>query len=140
MTTGYVYDEVFLKHDLPGHPENRARLEEILVLLRERHRRAEGHPAGDDRHLVHRLREFEHGRDQRVAGLVVGGDPLLLVVHHASAFLRTRDHPVDGRQAAQLAGDSFDLFDAIKYRSSSINTLNRPAGDLISELFTSKIQ
>jgi acetoin utilization deacetylase AcuC-like enzyme len=33
MTTGYVYDEVFLKHDLPGHPENRTRLEEVVALL-----------------------------------------------------------------------------------------------------------
>jgi acetoin utilization deacetylase AcuC-like enzyme len=33
MTTGYVYDEVFLKHNLPGHPENRARLERTLALL-----------------------------------------------------------------------------------------------------------
>jgi acetoin utilization deacetylase AcuC-like enzyme len=33
MTTGYVYDEIFLKHDLPGHPENRARLEETLAVL-----------------------------------------------------------------------------------------------------------
>jgi acetoin utilization deacetylase AcuC-like enzyme len=33
MTTGYVYDKVFLKHDLPGHPENRTRLEEVLALL-----------------------------------------------------------------------------------------------------------
>lgn len=33
MTTGYVYDEIFLKHDLPGHPENRARLEQTMALL-----------------------------------------------------------------------------------------------------------
>ena len=33
MTTGYVYDEIFLKHNLPGHPENRTRLEETLALL-----------------------------------------------------------------------------------------------------------
>lgn len=33
MTTGYVYDDIFLKHNLPGHPENRTRLEETLVLL-----------------------------------------------------------------------------------------------------------
>jgi acetoin utilization deacetylase AcuC-like enzyme len=33
MTTGYVYDEVFLKHNLPGHPENRSRLEQTLALL-----------------------------------------------------------------------------------------------------------
>ena len=33
MTTGYVYDEIFLKHNLPGHPENRTRLEQTLALL-----------------------------------------------------------------------------------------------------------
>jgi acetoin utilization deacetylase AcuC-like enzyme len=33
MTTGYVYDEVFLKHNLPGHPENRSRLEQTMALL-----------------------------------------------------------------------------------------------------------
>nr|MBC8254822.1 histone deacetylase [Ardenticatenia bacterium] len=35
MTTGYVYDEIYLKHDLPGHPENRARLEQIMQRLEE---------------------------------------------------------------------------------------------------------
>jgi acetoin utilization deacetylase AcuC-like enzyme len=33
MTTGYVYDEVFLKHNLSGHPENQSRLEQTLALL-----------------------------------------------------------------------------------------------------------
>lgn len=33
MTTGYVYEEICLKHNLPGHPENRSRLEEIIVVL-----------------------------------------------------------------------------------------------------------
>ena len=33
MTTGIVYDETFLKHDYPGHPENRVRLERIVALL-----------------------------------------------------------------------------------------------------------
>ena len=33
MTAGYVYDEIFLKHNLPGHPENRTRLEQTLALL-----------------------------------------------------------------------------------------------------------
>ena len=35
MTTGYVYDPVFLKHDMPGHPENRHRLEAIMQRLAE---------------------------------------------------------------------------------------------------------
>ena len=33
MTTGYVYDEIFLKHNMVGHPENRTRLEQTLALL-----------------------------------------------------------------------------------------------------------
>jgi acetoin utilization deacetylase AcuC-like enzyme len=33
MTTGYVYDEIFLKHNLLGHPENRTRLEQTMALL-----------------------------------------------------------------------------------------------------------
>ncbi|OQA43295.1 MAG: Histone deacetylase-like amidohydrolase [Chloroflexi bacterium ADurb.Bin325] len=31
--TGYVYDPLFLEHDLPGHPEGRARLTAILAEL-----------------------------------------------------------------------------------------------------------
>jgi acetoin utilization deacetylase AcuC-like enzyme len=31
--TAYCYDPLFLEHDLPGHPENRARLEEIMATL-----------------------------------------------------------------------------------------------------------
>ncbi len=31
--TGYVYDPLFLEHDLPGHPENRARLEHTVATL-----------------------------------------------------------------------------------------------------------
>jgi acetoin utilization deacetylase AcuC-like enzyme len=33
MTTGYVYDPVFLEHDLRGHPESKARLVAILDVL-----------------------------------------------------------------------------------------------------------
>ena len=33
MTTGYCYDEGFLKHDYPGHPENADRLRAIISLL-----------------------------------------------------------------------------------------------------------
>lgn len=33
MSTGYVYDEMFLKHNQLGHPENRSRLEQTLALL-----------------------------------------------------------------------------------------------------------
>jgi len=33
MTTGYVYDPLYLKHDWPGHPENAGRLEAIIQRL-----------------------------------------------------------------------------------------------------------
>ncbi len=33
MTTGYVYEEVFLEHDQPYHPENARRLQRVLAVL-----------------------------------------------------------------------------------------------------------
>jgi acetoin utilization deacetylase AcuC-like enzyme len=33
MTTGIVYNDVFLQHDLPGHPENAGRLKAIMSYL-----------------------------------------------------------------------------------------------------------
>ena len=33
MSTGYVYDPIFLEHDLRGHPENRERLRQIMEAL-----------------------------------------------------------------------------------------------------------
>jgi acetoin utilization deacetylase AcuC-like enzyme len=35
MTTGYVYDPIYLEHDLRGHPENRQRLRTIMRVLEE---------------------------------------------------------------------------------------------------------
>jgi acetoin utilization deacetylase AcuC-like enzyme len=35
MATGYVYDPIYLKHDLRGHPENQQRLKTILHVLQE---------------------------------------------------------------------------------------------------------
>jgi acetoin utilization deacetylase AcuC-like enzyme len=40
MTTGYVYDPIYLEHDLRGHPENQRRLKTILQVLDERGMRA----------------------------------------------------------------------------------------------------
>jgi acetoin utilization deacetylase AcuC-like enzyme len=37
MSTGYVYDDIFLKHDLTGHPENSHRLSAIMDYLVEHH-------------------------------------------------------------------------------------------------------
>jgi acetoin utilization deacetylase AcuC-like enzyme len=36
MTTGYVYDPIFLEHNLRGHPESAQRLEHTMDFLRER--------------------------------------------------------------------------------------------------------
>ena len=35
MATGYVFDEIFTKHNLPGHPENAQRLLAIMDYLAE---------------------------------------------------------------------------------------------------------
>jgi acetoin utilization deacetylase AcuC-like enzyme len=37
MATGYVYDPIYLEHDLRGHPENQQRLKAILRALDEYH-------------------------------------------------------------------------------------------------------
>ncbi len=36
MTTGYVYDPLYLAHNLPGHPEHAGRLQRIMTVLEER--------------------------------------------------------------------------------------------------------
>jgi acetoin utilization deacetylase AcuC-like enzyme len=33
VSTGYCYDPLYLEHDLPGHPEGRARLERVMASL-----------------------------------------------------------------------------------------------------------
>ncbi len=35
MSTGYVYDPIFLEHDLRGHPESRDRLRRVVEFLRD---------------------------------------------------------------------------------------------------------
>ena len=36
MPTGYVYEPIYLEHDLAGHPENKRRLVTTLQVLTER--------------------------------------------------------------------------------------------------------
>ena len=73
MSTGYVYDDAFLTHDLPGHPENRLRLEVILKELdgagvRQRLLPIPGRPATcEELHRVHPPHYVESVR--RMAGL-----------------------------------------------------------------------
>jgi acetoin utilization deacetylase AcuC-like enzyme len=35
MSTGYVFEDIYLRHDLPGHPENAQRLTAIMAYLQE---------------------------------------------------------------------------------------------------------
>ena len=50
MSTAYVYDPIYLEHDLPSHPENARRLKRIMKTLEEegmlsRLKSLEPHPA-----------------------------------------------------------------------------------------------
>ncbi len=75
--------------DLVQHPLHR--LGEH-VLLRDEHRAAEAAPARDDRHLVDgHVAVVQDALDQRVAGLVVGRELLLVVVHQAAALAAELD-------------------------------------------------
>ena len=72
-----------------------ARLVET-VLGGHDHRVAQGAAARQDRHLRDRIRVVQGGGGQCVAGLVVGGHGLVVVVHDSGALLRAGDHAVDG--------------------------------------------
>ena len=37
MATGYVFDEIYTKHNFPGHPENAQRLFAIMAYLADNH-------------------------------------------------------------------------------------------------------
>ena len=111
---------------------------QVAVLLGQVERVAERAAARDDRDAVHLLDAREQLRAERVAGLVVGDHPLLVVGDHAPR-LHARDHPLErglevlgadllalraagedgrlvadvgqvgARQAAGLAGDQVEL-------------------------------
>ena len=92
------------EHDLLGgtpckgdlHPvdELLAGVEEAL-LLGKVERVAEGIPTRNDRRLVHGEPVTHQERHQRVAALVVGQDPLLLLRHHLP-LLEAGDDPLQG--------------------------------------------
>jgi acetoin utilization deacetylase AcuC-like enzyme len=71
MDTAYVYDPIYLEHDLPSHPENARRLKQILSTLEEagmlaRLRRLEPRPAtAEELQRVHTVAHIE--RVQQVA-------------------------------------------------------------------------
>ena len=80
------------RHD---HPVDELLLRvEVALLLGQMKRVSQRVPARDDRRLLHRRRVSHQVRHQRVARLVVGEDPLLLVRDHA-ALLQARDHAVE---------------------------------------------
>ena len=69
---------------------------QVAVLERQLHGVAERAEAAlHDRDLVHRIEPRQDRRDDRVAGLVVGDDPALLLAHHA-LLLEPGDDAVDG--------------------------------------------
>ena len=93
------------EHDLLGDAATHAVdqiVEELVAGLVEAilgghdHRVAQRATARQDRHLRDRIRVVQGGGGQGVAGLVVGGHGLVVVVHDAGALLRARDHAVDG--------------------------------------------
>ena len=68
----------------------------VLVVVGHHHRVAERAAARQDRDLLDGIVAGHRGRHEGVPALVVGGDEAFTVVHQAGAFLRSRDHPVDG--------------------------------------------
>jgi len=68
----------------------------VLVGLRKLHRKAEGHAAGNDRDLVHRIGARGHRGDQCVARLVIRGILLFLVGQDHGLALDAHEHLVFG--------------------------------------------
>ena len=79
----------------------------VVVLLVDRQllRHAERHAARDDRDLVDRIGVRQQHGDQRVAGLVDRGDPLLLVADDHRAALGAHQHLVLGELEVVHADD-----------------------------------
>ena len=74
MDTAYVYDPIYLEHDLPSHPENARRLKRILSTLEDdgiltRLRLLEPHPAtAEELQRVHTPRHIEQVQRKAQAG------------------------------------------------------------------------
>ena len=90
--------------DLLGHPAGqhvRQLVDDLLLLDHELVFGGQGDgvaqrlPAADDGDLVHRVGVGQVVRHQRVAGLVIGGDELLLLGEEARLLLRAGDDPQD---------------------------------------------
>ncbi len=98
---GHLADEELLR-GAPAHHRGHlvAQLvvgHEVAVLERQGHGVAQRRQAaGDDGDLRHPLRVRQHPAHHRVAGLVVGDDLLLALVHPAVLLLQARHHPLDG--------------------------------------------
>ena len=83
-------------HRVANHRKDLVAREVVAVLGRQRLRDAEGHPARDDRDLVHRIAALGEHRDERMAALVIRRDALVLVGHHETAALGAEQHLVLG--------------------------------------------
>ena len=77
---------------------------QVLVLFGNRQRMTAGAPARQDGDLVDRIQVGHRPRGQRVTGLVIGHDLLLVFADHAALAARAADHPVD-RLFEGLVGD-----------------------------------
>ena len=94
-----------VEHDLFGNPPAH-RIGELVKQLIARHRVfvfqrhnhgvSQGFTARQNGDLRYRVGVTQRCRSNRVPTLVVRGDQLLLIVHHAATTLRTGDNPVDG--------------------------------------------
>ena len=78
------------------HGEQPVAVLAVAVLGRQLHRHAERAAARDDGHLVHRIGLGQQARDDRVAGLVIGGVAALFLGHDHRAALGAHDDLVLG--------------------------------------------
>ena len=69
MATGYVYDPIYLEHDLRGHPENQQRLRTILQVL-EDHPSLDRGGASNRVNLLDLIHSLQRERDRGRMGLL----------------------------------------------------------------------
>lgn len=119
MDTAYVYDPIYLEHDLPSHPENARRLKHILNILEEEDVLArltllEPHPAtAEELQRVHTPAHIERVRRVAQAG---GGhlDPDTYVAPRSfDAALMAAGGVVQAVEAA-IAGDIANGFALVR--------------------------
>jgi len=110
MSTGYVYDPLYLEHDVPAHPENRRRLEQTMKHLQdagllERMTHLEARDASiEELSAVHRLAYIERVRDTAEGGggwldadTYVGQRSYAAALRAAGGLLRAVDAVLGGK-------------------------------------------